>query len=140
MTSAELRLKNARALASQEGGIAAFARKLKCSDSQASQIIGKTPTRGIGHQLARDIEQAFGKEKGWLDLPHDDSEELTPAAIDVAKSWMRLPPKAQSLIAQLLGMGIANPSEGPKGVQQLPDHNEVAAHKGKIKRAKLRKE
>lgn len=51
------------------------------SDSQASQIVGKNPTRGIGNAVAPRIEDAFGKKPGWLDQVHDENTELGPDII-----------------------------------------------------------
>jgi plasmid maintenance system antidote protein VapI len=64
---------NTRFLAEQAGGIAKFAEKMKMSDPQASQIIGKTPSRNIGHRLARRIETVFDKPVGWIDQVHSES-------------------------------------------------------------------
>lgn len=74
-TSREIRYENARALAAAAGP-ADFSRKLSdvsdkpMSGQQANQIIGPSATRGIGDDIARRIEQAYGKEKGWLDNDH----------------------------------------------------------------------
>lgn len=72
-TCKEMRYENARALA--DGRPAEFARKLSdvsekpMSGQQANQIIGPNANRGIGDEIARRIELAYGKEEGWLD--HD---------------------------------------------------------------------
>lgn len=74
-TSREIRYENARSLAAAAGP-ADFARKLSevsdkpMSGQQANQIIGPAATRGIGTDVARRIEKAYGKEKGWLDTDH----------------------------------------------------------------------
>lgn len=73
-TCKEVRYENARALASE--GPAEFARKLSdvsdkpMSGQQANQIIGPSASRGIGDDMARRIETAYGKETGWLDTDH----------------------------------------------------------------------
>ncbi|BEH18887.1 hypothetical protein [Burkholderia pseudomallei] len=67
-TCLDIRLDNARALA--KGGPAEFARVLGMTSQQANQLIGPNPKRGIGHEKAREIEAAFGKESGWLDHDH----------------------------------------------------------------------
>lgn len=80
MKRSELRLHNARLLVAEAGGIAEFAKRLGMSDSQASQIVGKSPTRGIGSAVGPRIEEAFGKSPGWLDQLHDEATEPTPVA------------------------------------------------------------
>jgi len=67
MTREIVRRENARALAAKIGGPAEFARKTEMSDSQVSQIIGKTPKKNIGNIIAKRIEDAFGLPCGWLD-------------------------------------------------------------------------
>ena len=71
MNRNELRLHNVRTLIAECGGISEFAQRIGMSDSQASQIAGKNPTRGIGNEIAPKIEKAFNKPTGWLDALHD---------------------------------------------------------------------
>lgn len=61
------RRKNARLLAAEIGGNSRFARKVELSDSRVTQLIGENYTRNIGDKTAAIIEQAFGKDSGWLD-------------------------------------------------------------------------
>jgi phage repressor protein C with HTH and peptisase S24 domain len=87
MTIADIRRANARALAAQTGTRAAFGEKVGMDSSQVSQIIGKNPVKDIGNAIARRIEIAFGKPKGWMDVeqepesPHRASkdQDLDPA-------------------------------------------------------------
>lgn len=65
----DIRRENARALAKKAGGPARFAEKTGMSDSQVSQIIGKNPTKNIGGNLARKIEEALSLPRGWMDTP-----------------------------------------------------------------------
>jgi hypothetical protein len=44
------------------------------SNSQVSQIIGKTPTKNIGNSIAPRIEAAYGVSSGWLDIPQPDDQ------------------------------------------------------------------
>lgn len=77
-TAREIRYENARTLAAD--GPADFARKVSdvsgkpMSGQQANQIIGPKATRGIGPAVARRIEKAYGKEKGWLDTDHNQND------------------------------------------------------------------
>lgn len=70
-TCKQMRLENARALAG--GSSASFAKRLEMSGQQANALIGPNPLRGIGDEKAREIEEKYGKEIGWLD--HDHSAE-----------------------------------------------------------------
>lgn len=76
-TSRQIRYENARALAVD--GPADFARKLSdisdksMSGQQANQIIGPNASRGIGDDIARRVEKAYGKEEGWLDNDHNQN-------------------------------------------------------------------
>src|ERR1700742_2415248 len=74
-TSKEMRLENARALADSP---AEFARCLGMSNQQANALIGPNPVRGIGDEKAREIEEAFGREIGWLD--HDHTVDISDAS------------------------------------------------------------
>lgn len=80
MTNAEIRRENARWLAKQCGGQTRFAELLDMEGPQVSHIIGRTPKKNIGNQIARRIEQAFSKEPGWLDIPDAWSLEARKAA------------------------------------------------------------
>lgn len=42
--------------------------------AQVSAFGGKNPTKGIGDQIAREIEQALGLHSGYLDMPYGLSE------------------------------------------------------------------
>lgn len=60
---------------------AALARKLGVSYAQLNQIIGRTPTRGLGEKLARKWEERLGLIRGWLD--HDHPEPWATPAFEV---------------------------------------------------------
>lgn len=68
MENKEIRLRNTRALIQQSGGVALFAEKLKKAETQVSAFAGSNPRKGIGNKIAREIEEAFGKAPGWLDV------------------------------------------------------------------------
>lgn len=71
MDRSKNRLKKVHQLVEAAGGQARFAEIVGISPSQAWQIAGSTPVRGIGSKMAARIEQAFGKPAGWLDWPDD---------------------------------------------------------------------
>lgn len=71
----EIRLVNTRYLMKQFKNMAAFADAIDRERPQVSQLIGKNPTKNIGHQMARTIELHCGKPRGWLDHSHDHDRE-----------------------------------------------------------------
>ncbi len=71
MTAEEIRLANLRALITEAGSPTEAAARLKMEPSQLSQIAGRKPTRNIGSVVARRIEAAWNKPKGWLDVVHN---------------------------------------------------------------------
>lgn len=72
MDSKTIRYNNTRILVDQVGGVSNFANKINKGQSQTSQFAGTTPIKGIGNKVAREIEEAFGKPHGWLDIPHEN--------------------------------------------------------------------
>ena len=77
MDSKTIRYNNTRILVDQVGGVSNFANKINKGQSQTSQFAGTTPIKGIGNKVAREIEDAFGKPHGWLDvLHHKDSDSV----------------------------------------------------------------
>lgn len=75
MDSKSIRYRNTRLLVDQAGGVSSFAEKIGKGQSQASQFAGTNPIKGIGNKVAREIEEAFGKSHGWLDIPHEEEVE-----------------------------------------------------------------
>lgn len=69
-TADQIRLVNVRILINEAGSPTQAARQLEMDTSQLSQIAGRNPTRNIGPVMARRIERAFSKPKGWLDVFH----------------------------------------------------------------------
>lgn len=70
-TVKEIRRENARSLALE--GPAKFAHQIETTTQQVNQFMGPNPTRNIGDTLARRIETAFGKDRGWLDVQHNSA-------------------------------------------------------------------
>jgi len=82
MDRRELRYRNGLLLVDEAGGLTEFAEEMEMSLSQASQILGKNPVRGIGNDLAPRMEEKFKKPVGWLDQIH---HEIDSASISGAK-------------------------------------------------------
>ena len=70
MDSKTIRYQNTRYLVEMAGGVSNFAEKIGKGQSQTSQFAGTNPIKGIGNKVAREIEEAFEKPHGWLDIPH----------------------------------------------------------------------
>lgn len=103
-----IRWLNFRDLAGHRGGITEAAGKLGKSQGQVSHFGGERPIKNIGHDIAREIESAYGKPHGWLDQIHslNDSEKsgeihtavtgeqsqpvrYSPEIVAVAWDWVR---------------------------------------------------
>ncbi|MDC4403579.1 S24 family peptidase [Acinetobacter baumannii] len=74
MDSKSIRYLNTRILVEEVGGVSNFAEKINKGQSQTSQFAGTNPIKGIGNKVAREIEEAFGKAHGWLDILHTQLE------------------------------------------------------------------
>jgi PAS domain S-box-containing protein len=89
----EIRHRNVRVLLAQlgsdaglsgrrSGGMVMLAEMLGKSVAQVSRFAAETPSTRIGDRVAREIEEAFGKEHGWMDHAQwiADPEAFTPAS------------------------------------------------------------
>lgn len=79
MYAKDIRRENLRALAKQLGGITQLAERLGKSQSQISQLIGKSPSKNIGDKIATQVETSFEKPHGWMDTLHNHIDETTTA-------------------------------------------------------------
>lgn len=70
----EIRRERLREQAQKLGGQAKLAAKLDKSESEISQLIGRTPHRNIGSRRARMFEKILDLKPGSLDLPLDTGE------------------------------------------------------------------
>lgn len=93
-TIAEIHLENLTALASAFPSQRKFAEHLNKDPKQVNQWWGKGSARGIGPQVAREVEESFGKPRGWLDNDHSQTErldaEIIRSAISLAKMSFQL--------------------------------------------------
>lgn len=71
MSISDIRLKNARTLVDQAGGLTRFADRINKTQPYVSRVVGKNPVTGIGDKVARQIEAAFSKHDKWLDTDFD---------------------------------------------------------------------
>jgi SOS-response transcriptional repressor LexA len=71
MTINQIRLKNARWLVEQVGGVPSFAARLSTTRQYVHHIAGNKAFKPIGNNMARRIEEAFSMPLGWMDIDHD---------------------------------------------------------------------
>lgn len=92
MTIEHTRRRNAQTLAAQVGGVTPFAMKLGLSRQYGYRIVGQRADKGIGHSVARRIEEVFAMPHGWLDQDHaakspePSSDTVDVPALDVVGS------------------------------------------------------
>jgi hypothetical protein len=91
-TTTNIRRKNLRALVKNIGGLSRFAKKLSKSKSQISQLTSNSASRGIGSNLAREIEIKLDLKLGWMDTLHDQYYD------DILEKWAKLPDGLKSQI------------------------------------------
>lgn len=90
-TVKDIRLENGRELLATEcgpktGAVQRFAERTGIEANYVSRILGARPSKGIGDDLARTIEERFGKPRGWMDTPRLPMYEI--AAVDSDGSGM----------------------------------------------------
>lgn len=83
-TIAQIHIENLDSLAKPFGSQRQFALHLNKDPKQVNQWWGKGSARGIGPQLARELEEHFRKPRGWLDNDHSQLERLDGAIIAIA--------------------------------------------------------
>ncbi|MCA5969029.1 MULTISPECIES: LexA family protein [Pseudomonas] len=75
MKISDTRLQNLkRVLSDQKLRLTQLADRLGKAPAQVSAFAGKNPTKGIGDQIAREIEKALGLHMGYLDLTYGVGE------------------------------------------------------------------
>ena len=75
MENKEIRLINLRQLLAEAKTAASLAYAANTSPSYISQILSLKSKGSIGNRLARRLEAAAGKAKGWLDTIHHDEKQ-----------------------------------------------------------------
>jgi hypothetical protein len=104
------RTEKIRLLVAEAGGPTRFAETFgagRWTQAKVSQWVSDSAPKGIGHKLARAIEQATGKPAGWLDslsgAAHMDDAQLLLEEMDELRACLR---------AFAAGMAIHRPAEG----------------------------
>lgn len=73
-TISDIRLSNAKKLATAYNNLAEFSRVIDREPTQVSRFMGANPTKNIGDRIARHIEKSCRKPKGWLDTDHSNED------------------------------------------------------------------
>ncbi|HIJ83940.1 MAG: Prophage MuSo1, transcriptional regulator, Cro/CI family [Magnetococcales bacterium] len=94
-------------LVREVGHAATVARRAQTSRSYLSQIMGSRGRRNIGDLLARRLEDAFNKPRGWMDTP-DTDEENCESFPDFGSEFSMIP---RLEVLASLGTGTAAPEE-----------------------------
>lgn len=81
LDSKEIRRRNLIALISETGTAAALADAAQTSPAYLSQILSVKTKAHIGDALARKLETAARKPRGWMDTLHYESTEANPRAL-----------------------------------------------------------
>lgn len=91
MRISDTRLQNLRRLMAERSlRLAQLAEKLEKAPAQVSAFAGRNPTKGIGDQIAREIEKALALPTGYLDIPSRLNSEPTNATV-VSNTGRKLP-------------------------------------------------
>lgn len=78
MEVSSIRARNITMLVERGGGPTAFGQMIDRDQAQVSQWTSETKPKPIGGRLARYIEEKLGHERGWLDHPQWDGDEVAP--------------------------------------------------------------
>jgi len=79
MTIEHVRRQNAQTLAAEVGGVVPFSIKMGLSKQYGYRIAGASADKGIGHAVARRIEEVFGMPSGWMDVDHANGSKASPS-------------------------------------------------------------
>lgn len=106
------------------GGLAELNDRLERSrtDATLSQIKNQSPhhktgkPRGMGDDIARDIEEKLGLEEGWMDTPPTLAEQFGQSGpLDkMAELMAAMEPEMQYKVVRLVA-AMAEPAEGTNG-------------------------
>jgi hypothetical protein len=113
-TCMEIRSENLKELEKQVGGRKNLADKTGKSEIQISQWINQSKDsktgkpRGMSDDIAREIEEKCGKERGWLDNDHSDP------ALELYRS---LPPDVRAWLMRTSNSGNEPPKKEGNGNQ-----------------------
>ncbi|WP_413722662.1 LexA family protein [Sodalis sp. RH24] len=88
----EIRRENVRKLRDSSGGNTSFSSMIDREPTQISRIIGKNPTKKIGDDLARHVEDCFNLPTGWLDQEHQNTNITNKIDVVGTEATIRMVP------------------------------------------------
>ncbi len=115
MDSHSIRRENLLILIHEIGSKAELGRRADVSIAYLSQVTSEKTQRNIGADVARRIEKAAHKKKGWLDVPHPElraGHDLAPTPL----VWIPIISWAQA----------GDPAGSREGIMKIPTTTEVA--------------
>lgn len=128
-------------------GVAVVCERLPCRHTQLIAYIGARPSRNIGREFARRVEETFELEPNWLDHLHQDQSDRLHVFLSYAGSlqddkFKQLAEQIEAEIARIEAKLVrdgVDPDQllkqyAPRGVQQ--EKQPAAATNGKNKRAR----
>jgi len=83
LTTQQLRVINARHLASAFGTKKEFCEATHLQLSQYSHLLGENARAKVGDIVARKIEEGCGKPAGWLDINHEGGKDSNQELITI---------------------------------------------------------
>lgn len=115
MTVTEIRRRNAQLLKGEAGSTRALAEALGKEYSYCRNVL--EGVKGIGHSVARQMEEKFGKAVGWMDIEHsDESKSKTPTKANIADDAASF--KVSTAAARI---AVAYDSDKDGGLRRLLD-------------------
>lgn len=106
----EVRRQNLIALRSEKGSVRALADLIDTDPNYLSQILGGKGRHFMGHTLARRLESALKKPKGWMDQPHDLQDQEEYEINDIARLVRMLVPAQRESLKTFISTLIQSPS------------------------------
>lgn len=103
----EIRRRNLALLRQQEGSIRALAERVDTDPNYLSQLLGSAGKHHMGHAMARRLENAFGKQEGWMD--RDNSEADDQDLAEITQMIKRLPNHQRNTIKMLVRSMLPTP-------------------------------
>ncbi|WP_051975390.1 hypothetical protein [Cupriavidus necator] len=85
----EIRRAHLRELTRERGSKAKLAKLSESSPAYISQVLSETTKANVGDDLARRIERAYGKPRGWMDQIGTLEDRETAARVDVPPAPVR---------------------------------------------------
>lgn len=82
MENKQIRLINLRRLLKEAKSAASLAIAANTSPAYLSQILSNKAKGRIGDKLARKLEEALGKPRGWLDVLHETANAINAPAVN----------------------------------------------------------